>query len=216
MGLIALAADGGAASSTLQAEAVAMVDAQAALARAQSQALHAEVVGQLSASSGMVGCAVDANKHEQEMRVLELLQMDNRQSILRAMRDSMTNASGSAPGLRDFWGLQQPRGGPNVSSTAPHPCAPSNVGAKRRADSSLPMTERKRCRWKGQPRVLGKECIGTAVQNAAQSLPQCARPVSTPLRCRWKKQQVLTGMAVEVMVGNVSPRSVYDGPACSA
>ena len=155
MGLVALAA-GRPGSPTAAVETEAAARAFASRAEAADAAIenfHAAVVARLTSLYGTNGLCARSKTREQEMRVLQLLHMDNQMNMFhQAMQ-------GSSPAVRDVWDLSshqhavlvQP-GPTSVASTLP-----IASGAKRRAVSMPADKASKRCRWMGQPQLLNNE-----------------------------------------------------------
>ena len=128
MGLVALAAGRpGSPTAAVQTEAAARAFEAAGRAEADAaiQKFHAAVVARLTWLYGPNGLWTRNKTREQEMRVLQLLHMDNRMNILQAMQES-------SPEVRDIW----------VSAALVHPgptsfarTLPVISGAKRRTTS---------------------------------------------------------------------------------
>ena len=157
MGLVALAAGRpGSPTAAVETEAAARAFEAAGRAEAADAAIenfHAAVVARLTSLYGPNGLCARSKTREQEMRVLQLLHMENRMNMFhQAMQ-------GSSPAVRDVWDLSshqhavlvQP-GPTSVASTLP-----IASGAKRRAVSMPADKASKRCRWMGQPQLLNNE-----------------------------------------------------------
>ena len=157
MGLVALAAGRpGSPTAAVETEAAARAFEAAGRAEAADAAIenfHAAVVARLTSLYGPNGLCARSKTREQEMRVLQLLHMDNRMNMFhQAMQ-------GSSPAVRDVWDLSSHQhavlvhpGPTSVASTLP-----VASGAKRRAVSMPADKASKRCRWMGQPQLLNNE-----------------------------------------------------------
>ena len=108
MGLVALAAGRpGSPTAAVETEAAARAFEAAGRAEAADAAIenfHAAVVARLTSLYGPNGLCARSKTREQEMRVLQLLHMDNRMNMFhQAMQ-------GSSPAVRDVWDLSSARG----------------------------------------------------------------------------------------------------------
>ena len=152
--LVALAAVGGPENSVaVQAAERVKAAARAEANAAMAQALQAAAIAHLTALYGPYGLWAGNKAHEQEMRVLQLLHMDNRMNILQAVQ-------GSSSEVRDFCAVS-----PRRDAFLVHPgsdsfahALPVSSGAKRRA-VNMPADEvSKQCRRRmGQPQLLENE-----------------------------------------------------------
>ena len=155
MGLVALAAGRpGSPTAAVQTEAAARAFEAAGRAEADAaiQKFHAAVVARLTWLYGPNGLWTRNKTREQEMRVLQLLHMDNRMNMfLQTMQES-------SPAVGDVWDLSSHRHAilvhPDPTSVAR--ALPVASGAKRRAVSMPADKASKRCRWMGQPKVRVK------------------------------------------------------------
>ena len=156
MGLVALAAGRpGSPTAAVQTEAAARAFEAAGRAEADAaiHKFHAAVVARLTWLYGPNGLWTRNKTREQEMRVLQLLHMDNRMNMfLQTMQES-------SPAVGDVWDLSSHQHAvlvhPGPTSVAR--ALPVASGAKRRAVSMPADKASKRCRWMGQPKLLNNE-----------------------------------------------------------